>query len=90
MGLSRHYEEKVKVYIYLKKNTNERGLYSLHPSLTFSPSPAHVWKIPCCHLLRQDSMSTNEIPDPPQKSHSGEKGEGMSESARDGGGKERR
>lgn len=55
-------------YIYtLKKKTNERGLYSLHPSLTFSPSPAHVWKIPCCHLLRQDSMSTNEIPDPPKK-----------------------
>lgn len=24
-------------------------------------SPAHVWKIPCCHLLRGDVQSTNEI-----------------------------
>lgn len=30
------------------------------PHLLFL-SPAHVWKIPCCHLLRQDALSTNEI-----------------------------
>lgn len=29
---------------------NERTLYSLHLALNFSPSPAHVWKIPCCNF----------------------------------------
>lgn len=35
--LSRHYEEKVKVYC--KKKRNERVLYSLHPWLAFSLPP---------------------------------------------------
>lgn len=57
VGLSRHYEEKVKVL----KKTNERALYSLHPSLYFLSLPPTFWKIPCCHLLRRCGLSTNEM-----------------------------
>lgn len=38
-----------------------KGVSILPVSHSFFLSPAHVWKIPCCHLLRGDVLSTNEI-----------------------------
>lgn len=43
VGLSRHYEEKVKVYIYLKKKNEWKG------SL-FSPSLTHFFSLSCPRL----------------------------------------
>ena len=55
------------------------------PRLLFL-SPAHVWKIPCCHLLRRDALSTNDIAG---KETLGGEGYGR-EGKRDGGGKVKR
>lgn len=37
-----------------------KGVSILSIRLLLFLSPAHVWKIPCCHSLRQDAPSTNE------------------------------
>lgn len=51
-------------------------------------SPAHVWKIPCCHLLRRDDGLTNELSEEKKKTL-GEEGK-KEKSERDGGGNARK
>lgn len=85
VGLSRHYEEKVKVYF---KKTNERGLYSLHPSLAFSLSRPRLEN----SMLSFAKMRcpVNQWAFRKKKKTWGEEGGKKERSERDGGGKRRR
>lgn len=85
-GLSRHYEEKVKVY--LKEKKRMKGVSILSIPLLHLLSPAHVWKIPCCHLLRRDDGSTNELSG--GKKSLGEKRAKKGKSRQDAGGNARK
>lgn len=62
---------KKKWKYILKKRMKGVSILSI-PHLLFL-SPAHVWKIPCCHLLRWDVPSTNGLSE--KKKTWGEEGE---------------
>lgn len=38
-----------------------KRLFILSFPHSISLCPAHIWKIPCCHLLRQKPLSTNNM-----------------------------